>query len=70
MGKAEGRVQIELTDAGKVILRGIIFIAFATVMIPAFDVLSVLICVMLVALVVGYRSSAEDSRHREPARAH
>jgi uncharacterized protein (DUF58 family) len=53
MGKAEGRVQIGLTDAGKVILRGIIFIAFATVMIPAFDVLSVLICVMLVALVVG-----------------
>jgi len=54
MARAEGRVRFGLTDAGKVILRGIGFIAFATLIIPAFDVLSVLVCVMLVALVVGF----------------
>jgi uncharacterized protein (DUF58 family) len=43
-----------LTDAGKVILRGIVFIVLAALIIPAFDVLSVLICVMLVGFVVGF----------------
>jgi hypothetical protein len=54
MARAEGRLRFALTDAGKVILRGIGFLAFAALIIPAFDVLSVLISVMLVALVVGF----------------
>ena len=54
MARAEGRLRFALTDAGNVILRGIGFLAFAALIIPAFDVLSVLISVMLVALVVGF----------------
>lgn len=48
------RLCFGLTDAGRVILRGIVFIALATLIIPAFDVLCVLACVCLVALVVGF----------------
>jgi hypothetical protein len=54
MARAEGRLRFAMTDAGKVILRGIGFLAFAALIIPAFDVLAVLISVMLVALVVGF----------------
>ncbi len=54
MARAEGRLRFAMTDAGKVILRGIGFLAFAALIIPAFDVLSVLISVMFVALVVGF----------------
>jgi hypothetical protein len=54
MTRAEGRLRFAMTDAGKVILRGIGFLAFAALLIPAFDVLSVLVSVMLVALVVGF----------------
>jgi len=54
MARAEGRLRFAMTDAGQVILRGIAFLAFAALIIPAFDVLSVLISVMLMALVVGY----------------
>jgi len=43
-----------LTDAGKMILRGIVFIALAALIIPAFDVLCVLVSVCLVALVIGF----------------
>jgi hypothetical protein len=53
MARAEGRLRFAMTDAGKVILRGIGFLAFAALIIPAFDVLSVLLSVMLVALMVG-----------------
>lgn len=54
MARAEGRLRFAMTDAGKVILRGIGFLAFAALIIPAFDVLSVLISVCLVALVMGF----------------
>ncbi|MCL5281154.1 MAG: DUF58 domain-containing protein [Planctomycetes bacterium] len=54
MARAEGRLCFGVTEAGKVILRGIGFLAFAALLIPAFDVLSVLVCVCLVALVVGF----------------
>jgi len=43
-----------LTDAGRVILRGTIFVALAALLIPTFGILSVLVFVMLVALVVGF----------------
>jgi len=54
MARAEGKWRLGLTDAGKVILRGIVFIALATLIIPAFDVLSVLVFVMVAALAVGF----------------
>ncbi len=54
MARVEGKLRFALTDAGTVILRGIGFLAFAALIIPAFDVLSVLVSVMLVALVVGF----------------
>jgi len=54
MARAEGRLRFAMTEAGKVILRGIGFLALAALIIPAFDVLSVLIAVCLVALVVGF----------------
>jgi uncharacterized protein (DUF58 family) len=54
MARAVGRMHFAMTDAGKVILRGIGFLAFAALIIPAFDVLSVLISVMVVALAVGF----------------
>jgi uncharacterized protein (DUF58 family) len=54
MVPVEGRLHFGLTDAGKMILRGIIFLGLAILLIPAFDVLSVLVCVMLTGLVVGY----------------
>lgn len=63
MARAEGglgatsgamTLQFGLTDAGKMILRGIVFVALAALLIPAFDVLSVLVCVMLVALATGW----------------
>lgn len=43
-----------LTDAGQVILRGVLFVGLATLLIPAFDALSVLVCVVLLGLAVGY----------------
>ncbi|MCU0913862.1 MAG: DUF58 domain-containing protein [Planctomycetes bacterium] len=43
-----------LTDAGRVILRGTVFVALAALLIPTFGILSVLVFVMLVALVVGF----------------
>jgi uncharacterized protein (DUF58 family) len=54
MARAESKWCFGLTDAGRVILRGIVFIAFATLIIPAFDVLSVLVAVCLTALVIGF----------------
>jgi hypothetical protein len=54
MMRGEGHLCFGLTEAGKMILRGIVFVALAALIIPAFDVLSVLVCVMLVALVVGF----------------
>lgn len=43
-----------LTEAGKIILRGIGFIALAAVIVPAFGVLSALISVILTGLIVGF----------------
>jgi hypothetical protein len=54
MMRAEGHLCFGLTEAGKMILRGVVFVALAALVVPAFDVLSVLVCVMLVALVVGF----------------
>lgn len=49
-----GRLHLGLTDAGKLLLRGIGFVAVAALVIPAFGVLSTLVTVVLVALLVGF----------------
>ncbi len=54
MVRAEGHVCFGLTEAGKMILRGILFVGLAALIVPAFDVLSVLVSVVLTALVVGF----------------
>jgi len=54
MRKTEGRLRIGLTDAGKVVLRGIAFVALAALIVPAFGVLSALVSVVLMALLVGF----------------
>lgn len=46
--------RVRLTDAGKTVLRGTVFVALAAMVVPAFGVLSALVSVLLVALVVGY----------------
>jgi uncharacterized protein (DUF58 family) len=54
MLRAEAKLRIGLTDAGKLILRGIAFVALAALIVPAFGVLSALVSVMLTALMVGF----------------
>jgi|GEM_PF-438980 len=54
MARTQSKLHISLTEAGKVMLRGIGFVAFAALVIPAFGVLSILVCVVLVAVVVGF----------------
>ena len=54
MTKAESRLRFGLTDPGKMILRGTIYVALAALIVPAFGVLSILVSVMLMALVIGF----------------
>jgi uncharacterized protein (DUF58 family) len=54
MGRSDTRLYFGLTEAGKIILRGIAFIALAAVIVPAFGVLSALISVILTGLVIGF----------------
>jgi len=54
MSRTEAKLRIGLTDASRMILRGIGFVALAALIVPAFGVLSALVSVMLTALVVGF----------------
>jgi len=54
MNRTDAKLRIGLTDAGRMILRGIGFVALAALIVPAFGVLSALVSVMLTALVVGF----------------
>ena len=54
MSRMDAKLHIGLTDAGKMILRGIGFVALAALIVPAFGVLSALVSVMLMALIVGF----------------
>ena len=54
MKKTNGRLCFGLTDAGKMVLRGTIFVALAVLIVPAFGVLSALVSVVLMALLVGF----------------
>jgi uncharacterized protein (DUF58 family) len=54
MSRTDAKLHIGLTDAGKIMLRGIGFVALAALIVPAFGVLSALVSVILMALVVGF----------------
>ena len=49
-----GTLRFGLTDAGKVILTGIAFIALTALIFPAFGILSILVWVVVIALAVGF----------------
>lgn len=53
-GPYGGTLRLGLTDAGRVVLTGIIFVALTALVFPAFGVLSILIWVVLTALLVGF----------------
>jgi uncharacterized protein (DUF58 family) len=54
MSRTDAKLRIGLTDAGKMILRGICFVGLAALIVPAFGVLSALVSVILMALMVGF----------------
>lgn len=54
MSRSDTSLYFGLTEAGKIILRGIGFIALAAVIVPAFGVLSALVSVILTGLIVGF----------------
>lgn len=54
MAIIDEKLRFGLTDAGKVVLRGTGFVALAAVIVPSFGVLSILVCVLLTALLVGF----------------
>ena len=54
MSRMDAKLRIGLTDAGKMILRGIGFVGLAALIVPAFGVLSALVSVILMALIVGF----------------
>ncbi len=45
---------VGLTEAGRVVLRGAVFVVLAAFIVPAFGVLCILTCVLLTAIVVGF----------------
>jgi uncharacterized protein (DUF58 family) len=54
MNRKDAKLRIGLTDAGKIMLRGIGFVALAALIVPAFGVLSALVSAILMALIVGF----------------
>ncbi len=54
MAIADEKLRFGLTEAGRVVLRGTCYVALAALVVPAFGVLSILVCVLLTALLVGF----------------
>jgi uncharacterized protein (DUF58 family) len=54
MVRAESRLHFGFTDAGRMLVRGTVYVALAALVVPAFGVLSVLLAVLLTALTVGF----------------
>lgn len=54
MKRARKRWQFGLTDAGRVVLRGMGFVFLAALIIPALGVLAIMASIMLTAMAVGY----------------
>jgi uncharacterized protein (DUF58 family) len=53
MDRAQDKLHVGLTDAGKVLLRGIGFVVLASLAVPAFGALAILLAVCVVAMSVG-----------------
>ena len=54
MAIVDEKLRFGFTEAGRVVLRGMGFVALAALVVPAFGVLSILACVLLTALLVGF----------------
>ncbi len=54
MAIVDEKLRFGFTEAGRVILRGMGFVALAAFIVPAFGVLSILVCVLLTALLLGF----------------
>lgn len=54
MTGTQDRLQVGLTDAGRMVLRGFIFVAMATLVVPVFGVFAILLAVGGMAAVVGF----------------
>ncbi|OHB80698.1 MAG: hypothetical protein A2Z25_17165 [Planctomycetes bacterium RBG_16_55_9] len=54
MSRSEGTLRLGLTDAGKVVVTGIGFVALTALVFPAFGVLSILVWVVLLSLLAGF----------------
>jgi len=54
INNSEGILSFGLTDAGKVALNGIVFVALTALAFPAFGILSILVWVVLFGLVAGF----------------
>ncbi|MBN2314271.1 MAG: DUF58 domain-containing protein [Sedimentisphaerales bacterium] len=54
INRSEGLLSFGLTDAGKVALNGIVFVALTAMAFPAFGILSILVWVVLFALAAGF----------------
>jgi uncharacterized protein (DUF58 family) len=51
---SQTKLRFGVTDAGKMLLRGTIYIALAALIVPAFGALAILLAVLLTALVIGF----------------
>ncbi|MEN6335428.1 MAG: DUF58 domain-containing protein [Phycisphaerales bacterium] len=54
MDKARDKLHVGLTDAGKVFMQGVGFVVLASLVVPAFGALAILLAVCVVALAVGF----------------
>jgi len=51
--RTAGRLNLSLTDTGRAVVTGTVFVALASLIVPAFGVLSALVSVIAVSLLVG-----------------
>jgi len=54
MDKAQDKLHVGLTDAGKVFMQGVGFVVLASLVVPAFGALAILLAVCVVAAAVGF----------------
>lgn len=54
MDKAQDKLRVGLTEAGKVYLQGVAFVVLASLVVPAFGALAILAAVCVVAFAVGF----------------
>lgn len=54
MAQTEAKFRLGITEAGKTLLRGTVFVLLAAMVVPAFGVLAALAAVIVTALVIGF----------------